>query len=102
MRALERENERLRGQLVAARAGDLLDQAIDVNGLRVLAVRADVDGKDALRQMGDRLRDRMGSGVVVLGTVIDDRPSLLAMVTPDLVARGVKAGRHRARDGHHR
>jgi alanyl-tRNA synthetase len=92
MRALERENERLRGQLVAARAGDLLDQAVDVNGLRVLAVRADVDGKDALRQMGDRLRDRMGSGVVVLGAVIDDRPSLLAMVTPDLVARGVKAG----------
>jgi len=92
MRALERENERLRGQLVAARAGDLLDQAIDVNGLRVLAARADVDGKDALRQMGDRLRDRMGSGVVVLGAVIDDRPSLLAMVTPDLVARGVKAG----------
>lgn len=92
MRALERENERLRGQLVAARAGDLLAQAIDVNGLRVLAVRADVDGKDALRQMGDRLRDRLGSGVVVLGAVIDDRPSLLAMVTPDLVARGVKAG----------
>ena len=57
----------------------------------MLAARADVDGKDALRQMGDRLRDRMGSGVVVLG-VIDGRPSLLAMVTPDLVAQGVKAG----------
>ena len=92
VRGLERENERLRGQLASARAGDLLDRAIDVKGLRVLAARADVDGKDALRQMGDRLRDRMGSGVVVLGAVIDGRPSLLAMVTPDLVARGVKAG----------
>ncbi|MFN8590896.1 MAG: alanine--tRNA ligase [Thermomicrobiales bacterium] len=92
MRGLERENERLRGQLASARASDLIDRAIDVNGLRVLAVRADVDGKDALRQMGDRLRDRMGSGVVVLGAVIEGRPSLLAMVTPDLVAQGVKAG----------
>ena len=92
LRGLEREAERLRGQLAAARAGDLLDQAVDVMGLRVLAARAEVDGKDALRQMGDRLRDRMGSGVLVLGAVIDGQPSLLAMVTPDLVARGVKAG----------
>ncbi len=92
IRGLERETERLRGQLAAARVGDLLDRAVEVNGRRVLAVRADVDGKDALRQMGDRLRDRMGSGVVVLGAVIDGRPSLLAMVTPDLVAQGVKAG----------
>jgi alanyl-tRNA synthetase len=92
LRGLERENERLRGQLAGARAGDLLERAVDVKGLRVLAARADVDGKDTLRQMGDRLRDRMGSGVLVLGALIDGRPSLLAMVTPDLVARGVKAG----------
>ena len=92
VRGLERENERLRGQLAAARAGDLLDRTVEVNGRRVLAARAEVDGKNALREMGDRLRDRIGSGVVVLGAVIDGRPSLLAMVTPDLVAQGVKAG----------
>ena len=92
IRGLERENERLRGQLAATRAGDLLERTVDVNGLRVLAARADVEGKDALRQMGDRLRDRIGSGVIVLGAVIEGRPSLIAMVTPDLVARGVKAG----------
>jgi alanyl-tRNA synthetase len=92
VRGLERENERLRGQLAGARAGDLLEQAVDVDGLRVLAARADVDGKEALRQMGDRLRDRLGSGIVVLGAVIEGRPNLLAMVTSDLVNRGVKAG----------
>ena len=92
IRGLERETERLRGQLASARAGDLLDRAVEVKGWRVLAARADVDGKDALRQMGDRLRERMGSGVVVLGAVIDGRPSLLAMVTPDLIEQGVKAG----------
>jgi alanyl-tRNA synthetase len=92
IRGLEREAERLRGQLASARAGDLLEQAVDVNGVRVLATRAEVDGKDALRQMGDRLRDRLGSGVIVLGAVIEGRPSLLAMVTPDLVGRGIRAG----------
>lgn len=92
MRTLEREIERLRGQLSTVRAGDLLDRAIDVEGVRVLASRADVDGKGAMRQMGDNLRDRIGSGVIVLGAVFDGRPSLLAMVSPDLVGRGIKAG----------
>jgi alanyl-tRNA synthetase len=91
-RATEREIERLRGQIAGARAGDLLDRAISVDGTRVLAARVEVDTKDALRQMGDRLRDRLSSGVIVLGTVIDGQPSLLSMVTPDVVRRGVKAG----------
>ncbi len=91
-RTADRELARARGQLAGARAGDLLDRAVAVDGTRVLAARVEVDSKDGLRQMGDRLRDRLESGVIVLGTVIDGRPSLLSMVTPDLVARGVKAG----------
>ncbi len=92
LRGLEREIERLRGQLMGARAGELLDRAIAVDGARVLATRVEVDTKDSLRQMGDRLRDSLGSGVIVLGSVIDGRPSLLSMVSPDLVQRGVRAG----------
>ncbi|MFT4040644.1 MAG: alanine--tRNA ligase [Thermomicrobiales bacterium] len=92
IRSLEREAERLRGQLASARAGDLLDQVVEVSGVRVLAARADVDTKDALRQMGDRLRDRLDGGVIVLGAVLDGRPSLLAMVTPEVVKQGIKAG----------
>jgi alanyl-tRNA synthetase len=92
VRSADRELTRLRGQLAGARAGDLLERAVAVDGARVLAVRVEVDSKDGLRQMGDRLRDRLQSGVIVLGTVIDGRPSLLTMVTPDLVARGVRAG----------
>lgn len=45
-----------------------------------------------LREMGDWLRDKLGSGVVVLGTVLNDKPHLLAMVTRDLVGRGYHAG----------
>ncbi|MGH2531188.1 MAG: alanine--tRNA ligase [Thermomicrobiales bacterium] len=91
-RTFEREVERLRGQLAGSRAADLLDRAVAVDGTRVLAARVEVESKDGLRQMGDRLRDRLTSGVIVLGTVIDGQPSLLSIVTPDVVQRGVRAG----------
>jgi alanyl-tRNA synthetase len=45
-----------------------------------------------LREMGDILRDRLGSAVIVLATVYNGKPSFLAMVTPDVVARGINAG----------
>ena len=92
LRAAERELERVRGQVAAARAGELLERAVALDGTRVLAARVEAGSKDALRQLGDRLRDRLDSGVIVLGTLVDGRPSLLAMVTQDLIKRGVRAG----------
>jgi alanyl-tRNA synthetase len=92
LRQQEREIAKLRGQLAGARSGDLLAHAVDVGGVRVLAQRVDVQNRDELRQMGDRLRDSMQSGVIVLGAAIDDRPALLAMVTRDVIDRGIRAG----------
>jgi alanyl-tRNA synthetase len=92
IRLQEREIGKLRGQLAGARSGDLLSGAIDVNGTKVLASRVDVQTRDELRQMGDRLRDSLQSGVIVLGAVVDERPALLAMVTPDVVGQGIRAG----------
>jgi alanyl-tRNA synthetase len=91
-RQQEREIERLKGQLAGAQSGDLLSQAHDVAGVKVLSARVTVTAKGELRQLGDRLRDSMQTGVIVLGTVVDDNPSLLAMVTPDLTGRGIRAG----------
>ena len=89
------------GQREASRqeAETLLDEARDVGGVQVLAVRSDAPDAQSLREMGDRLRDKLGSGVVVLGSVFNGRPGLLAMVTPDLVERGLDAGIHRQRGG---
>jgi alanyl-tRNA synthetase len=55
---------------------------------------AKVEGLDAaaLRTLGDRLREKMGSGVLLLGSVIGEKALFLAMVTPDVVSRGIKAG----------
>jgi alanyl-tRNA synthetase len=92
IRQQEREIAQLRGQLAGERSGDLLENALAVAGMRVLAERIDVASRDELRQMGDRLRDSLQSGVIVLGAVIDGRPALLAMVTPDVVGQGVRAG----------
>jgi len=93
VRQQEREIERLRGQLAGAKSGDLLSDVVEIGGIKVLAAKVEVPDKAALRQMGDRLRDKLQSGVVVLGAAVDDKPSLLAMVTPDVVkANGIKAG----------
>ena len=97
--ALVEEVERARrtaatSQRVASlqQAEGLLGQAQTVDGVSVVAAQVSASGVESLREMGDWLRDKLGSGIVVLGGVFDDRPSLVAMVTPDLVAQGYKAG----------
>jgi len=71
---------------------DLPAQAEQVSGVTVLATRVPALTMPILREMGDILRDRLRSAVVVLATVYNGKPSFLAMVTPDLVARGINAG----------
>jgi alanyl-tRNA synthetase len=66
-------------------------QAEQVSGVTVLAARVPALSMPVLREMGDILRDRLASAVIVLAAVYNDRPSFLAMVTPDLVARGLDA-----------
>ena len=89
---LQRSNEALQRRLSLQSADGLLDSAQDVDGVSVLAARATVSNADSLREMGDYLRDKLGSGVVVLGSVINDRPMLVAMVTSDLIeAKGLNA-----------
>ena len=70
----------------------LLEQAQEVNGITVVSGIADVGSVEALREAGDWLRDKLGSGVVVLGVVVKERPTLMVMVTRDLVGRGAHAG----------
>ena len=89
--SLRREKAELESLLSLQAASDMLDSRQDVDGIGVLARRVEVSSADALREMGDFLRDKLGSGVVALGTVIDDRPQLLVMVTPDLVESGLDA-----------
>ncbi|WP_448574666.1 alanine--tRNA ligase [Thermomicrobium sp.] len=93
VREQQREIERLAADLAAARLAPLVERAGRIDGFRVVSARIEVPSLDVLRRVGDRLRDAIGSGVVILGTAIENRPTILAMATPDAVQRGVHAGR---------
>jgi alanyl-tRNA synthetase len=88
---LQRERENMERKLTLQSAEGLLDSAQQVDGVTVLATRVTAANADSLREVGDWLRDKLGSGVVVLGSVINDRPILISMVTNDLVERGLNA-----------
>jgi alanyl-tRNA synthetase len=86
-RALEKELEKLRRKLASGGGRDLVAEAREVNGVRVLATRADVADPKALREVADQLRDKLGSGVIVLAGVEGDKIALVAVVSPDLVGK---------------
>ncbi len=88
---MQREIEALQGKLNAAASGDLLSQAVVVNGVKLLAVQVQVEDVKALRDLSDTLKDRIGEGVIVLGADIGGKGNLLVAVTRELSAR-IKAG----------
>ena len=90
--SLQREQEAMERRLSLQAAEGLLTQAQDVDGITVLSARAAAASADSLREVGDYLRDKLGSGVVVLGAVVNDRPMFVSMVTRDLIdGRGLNA-----------
>jgi alanyl-tRNA synthetase len=92
-RSLEKELEQLKAKLASAAGSDMLSQAQDVNGVKLLATQLDgVSGKE-LRGVLDQLKNKLGSGVIILGVADTDtgKVSLIAGVTKDLTDR-VKAG----------
>lgn len=92
-RELERENEQLRARLARYEVQALLEQVKDLDGIKLLAARASAKDMDGLRAMVDLLRDRLHSGIIVLGSQTDDRVSLVAAITKDLLPRGLHAGK---------
>ncbi len=90
-RELQRELETLQSRLNAVQSGDLLSQVREVAGVRLLATQVPVADIRALRDLADQLRDKLASGVLVLGAELDGKANLLVVVTKDLTDR-FKAG----------
>jgi alanyl-tRNA synthetase len=84
---LRKQLEAQRMKRAAAQAGDLLDRAKEVKGVRVLSAHVEAMDRAAMRQMVDNLRPKIGSGVIVLGSVADGNVALVAAVTKDLTNR---------------
>lgn len=83
----------LENELARMRAESLVSKAETVNNIKVLSARVPPTRGEALREMSDVLREKLGSAIIVLGTIYEDKPLFLATVTPDLIAKGYDAGK---------
>ena len=92
LKEFDKELELLRAQGAQAEFSKRLQSIQEVAGVPVLSAIIPNADADALRNLTDQFRQQHPSGVVVLGTVSHNKPMLIAAVTPDLIARGIKAG----------
>ncbi|MEQ6341190.1 MAG: alanine--tRNA ligase [Gammaproteobacteria bacterium] len=90
-RKLEKELEQIKGKLASNQGSDLAAQAVEINGIKVLAACLEGVDPKALRDTVDQLKNKLGSAAVVLAAVADGKVSLVAGVTKDCIAQ-VKAG----------
>ena len=91
MKALEKENAALKSKNASAQGDELLNQAVDINGVKVLISLLEGADSKALRETLDKLKDKLKSAAIVLATVADGKVNLIAGVTADATAK-VKAG----------
>jgi alanyl-tRNA synthetase len=87
VRELEKEIEGLKGKLAAKDSGDLMSRVREIAGVKVLAEEVNISDAKTLRDFGDKLRDKMASGIILLGSKADDKAMLLCMVTKDLAGK---------------
>jgi alanyl-tRNA synthetase len=92
MRELQRENESLRAKLGNIEGSALLQQAQDIGGVPLIAAKVSATDMDNLRGIVDELKQQLGSGVVILGSVSSGKVNLVAGVTKDLIPHGFHAG----------
>ena len=86
-RLLEKQLESMEGRLAKSRAQDLVAAARQIGGVAVVAARVDGLDQEGLRAVVDSVRDRLGSGVICLGSVKGDKVNLVAAVSKDLTPR---------------
>ena len=92
MKELQSENESLKSKAAKDALGDVMNQVVEVNGVKLLA--ASVSGVDmnGLRDLGDQLKEKLGEGVVVLASDLEGKVNLVAMATDDAMKKGAHAG----------
>ena len=91
VRQLERELEKLKGKLASAQGDELVSQAIEIKGLKVLAAKLDGADAKSLRETMDKLKDKLKTAAIVLAAVDGDKVQIAAGVTSDSTSR-IKAG----------
>ena len=93
VKELEKEISALKGKAISALSDELLGKAEDVEGVKVLVTEVPSVSSEELREMGDKLRDKLGNAAIVLGTQTGDKVLFLSMVTKSLTKDGLHAGK---------
>ncbi len=92
MKALSSENESLKSKAAKEALGDVMDQVVEVKGVKLLATSVSGVDMNGLRDLGDQLKEKLGEGVVVLASDCDGKVNLVAMATDGAMANGAHAG----------
>ena len=93
IKALKSENESLKSKLAKSSLGDVMDQVIDVKGVKLLSAKVPELDMNGLRNLGDQLKEKLGEGVIVLASEsAPDKVSLLSMATDGAMKKGAHAG----------
>ena len=92
VKELQSENESLKSKMAQDSLGNVMDQVVEVKGVKVLASVVDGVDMNGLRDLGDQLKEKLGEGVVVLASAKDGKVSLLAMATQGAMDKGAHAG----------
>ena len=92
LKEAHRENDKLKNQMAKDAMGDVMDQVIEVAGVKLLAVKIDNVDMNGLRNLGDQLKEKMGDGVIVLASAADNKVNLITMATDGAITKGAHAG----------
>ncbi len=92
MKALQSENESLKAKAAQSALGDVMDQVVEVKGVKLLATSVSGVDMNGLRDLGDQLKEKLSEGVVVLASDCDGKVNLIAMATDAAQAAGAHAG----------
>ncbi|MBB6214799.1 alanyl-tRNA synthetase [Anaerosolibacter carboniphilus] len=92
LKAVQKEAETLKNKMASGSIEEILGNVNQVKGIKVVTHKLVGLDMDSLRNLGDQLRDKLGSGLIVLGTDCNDKVNFLAMATQDVIDQGVHAG----------
>jgi alanyl-tRNA synthetase len=92
LKALQSENESLKSKAAQSALGDVMDQVVEVKGVKLLATSVAGVDMNGLRDLGDQLKTKLGEGVVVIASESDGKVNLIAMATEEAMKKGAHAG----------
>ena len=92
MKAMQSEIESLKSKAAKDALGNVMDQVIEVKGVKLLATSVAGVDMNGLRDLGDQLKEKLGQGVVVIASDVNGKVNLIAMVTDEAMKKGAHAG----------